>query len=404
MPMNRLGPQISRRLFLGFSSVAAGSFIEDFDASAQSLSWSGVRLQFKPLKEIKNAFLLAVAPNSQICVCFTRKPTGSFTLRASANRRSLDHDPPGQNLLAVLQIDTWKEVFSSALSGEPMGFSFFLGGDALYGVTEPYSPTRKLSDRTAVVVDLRTGEIQRQAAPFTANTTYYFALWDRTLLGVRGGRELVRAEWPTLRELAAVHTDGPAGGPILTGDRRRFAQVVGQSLVCRRSDDFSLLWNRQIDDSIDMSATTAENGGPGPSLSVAHCAFSSDGSTVALGARRTNGGGVPLKFYVEVLNGKDGTAIARLPKNPGDGVVLSPDGRLLAIAELAEVGDALEPTVRVYEVPSGREVSSIIHDRVPRNRRLGATLHGSAFGFTPDGKYFITANSYKIKIWEIQRG
>jgi hypothetical protein len=72
------------------------------------------------------------------------------------------------------------------------------------------------------------------------------------------------------------------------------------------------------------------------------------------------------------------------------------------IADLIEAGNDLEPTAHVYEVPSGSQIATVVHDRVARSRRLGATLHGP-FGFTADGRYLITANSYKVKIWEMER-
>ena len=73
----------------------------------------------------------------------------------------------------------------------------------------------------------------------------------------------------------------------------------------------------------------------------------------------------------------------------------------IALAELAEKQGRLEPTVHVHEVPSGREIATVIHDRVPLNRRLGATLNGGGSGFTPDGKYLITSNSFNVKIWQV---
>jgi len=72
---------------------------------------------------------------------------------------------------------------------------------------------------------------------------------------------------------------------------------------------------------------------------------------------------------------------------------------------LAELADSksvdLEPTVHVYDVPSAREVATVVHDRVPRSQRLRATLNGSGFGFTPDGRYFIPSSNNKVKIWQL---
>jgi len=397
---------IPRRSLLGFGCAGSAVLAAAGRALSQSFSWDQVRLRFKPLKEMNNAVLLAMAPDcGRMCIWVTKKPIGRFMLRANGDRRSVDHDPPSSGTLTIMEIGTWKEIFSTPLAGEPMGFSFFVGGDALYGVAEPHSLSHKLSDRVAMVIDLRSGEVKRLPAPATADTTYYSALRDRTLIGVRDDHALLLAEWPSLHEFATATVKGRMhGGVSLTADRRRLIHVVDQSLVCRRTEDFAVLWHREIDASIDMSATLNGRGVPGPSLSVAYPSFSADGSTVALGARRVNSTAAPVEFYIEILNGNNGGPIVRWPKNPGDGVTLSADGKLLAVAELAEVGNDLEAMVHMYQVPSGREVATVVHDRVARSRRLGATMHGSTFGFTEDGNYFVTGNSYKVRIWQIERG
>ena len=140
---------------------------------------------------------------------------------------------------------------------------------------------------------------------------------------------------------------------------------------------------------------------------------------VALAPRRAAYQGKPEAFYVEILNGKDGKPIARWSRNGYDGVALSPDGKLLAIATLdakrasfaetpvtgrIKTDDShLEPTMHIHEVPSGREIATVIHDQISSNQRLGGSLNGSNSGFTPDGKYLITSNSFNVKIWEVER-
>lgn len=399
MQMKRPGRLIPRRSFLGCGASAllvAGR--------ALSQGFSSSHGHFRPLREVKNAVLLAMAPDCRrVCLWLTRKPVGRFTQWAAGDRRGIDHDPPSSDILAILEIDTLKEIFSAPLPGEPMEFSFFLGGEAIYGVTEPHALDRKLAGRVQMVFDLPTGRVERLPAPFGADTTYYTALRDRTLIGVRDQRELFRMEWPSLHELASTTLNGRIhGGLSLAGNRQGFIHVVDQSLVCRRTEDFRVIWDRQIDASIDLSATLNGRGVPGPSLSIVYKCFSADGSTAAIGACRGNNIGAPMEFYVEILNGKDGTPIARWRQNPGDGLALSPDGKLIAIAELGEAGNNLESTVHVHEIPSGRKLGTLVHDRVARSRRLGATMNASPFGFTDDGKYFVTANSYKIKIWQIE--
>lgn len=396
---------IPRRSLLGYGCAGSAILAAAGRALSQSFSGGKVRLRFKPLKEMNDAVLLAMAPDcGRMCIWVTKKPIGRFMLRANGDRRSVDQDPPPSGTLTIMEIGTWKEIFSTPLAGEPMDFSFFNGGDALYGMAEPHSLSHKLRDRVAMVIDLRSGEVKRLPAPVTADTIHYSALRDLTLIGVRYDHTLLLAEWPSLRELASATVKGRMHGCVrLTADRRRLIHVVDQSLVCRRTEDFAVLWHREIDPSIDMSATLNGRGVPGPSLSVAYPCCSADGSTVALGACRVNGTAAPVEFYIEILSGNNGGTIVRWPKNPGDGLTLSADGKLLGVAELAEVGSDLVAMVHMYQVPAGREVATVVHDRVARSRRLGAMM-SRTFGFTEDGKYFVTGNSYKVRIWQIERG
>jgi WD40 repeat protein len=108
------------------------------------------------------------------------------------------------------------------------------------------------------------------------------------------------------------------------------------------------------------------------------------------------------RCYLEILGGKDGTPVARWPLDYKDGIVLSPDGKLLALGETVQnkAGQS-EPTVHVYEVPSGREVARFVHDRVPWKNRVNAYLV-NGLEFTPDGRYLITSANNKVKIWQVE--
>ncbi len=84
-----------------------------------------------------------------------------------------------------------------------------------------------------------------------------------------------------------------------------------------------------------------------------------------------------------------------------DGITLSPDGKLLAVAEAAQAeGGGFESRARIYEVPSGKEVATVVHDNVRTlfNAKLIRGIH-----FTPDGRYFITSGNNNVKIWAIEQ-
>ena len=311
-----------------------------------------------------------------------------------------------------MELGSWKEIYSVPLSGEAFAsdFSFFSDGDRLYGVTEPTPLTKE-----SMVIDLRSGEIEKHQDKYDPKTSVFgHALKDRILVGYRGDK-LVQVEWPSLREIAAISIDREHSFLGFTTDRTRLIHSVGQALVCRRVEDFGVLWTRQIDMAIDLTSRSTA----GVANASARYGIAGDGGTVVLAPRRAAYQGKSEAFYVEILNGKDGKSIARWPRNGYEGVALSPDGKLLAVAKLEEKGPSfgdtpvtgriktedahLEPTMHIHEVPSGREIATVIHDRVPVNQRLGGSLSGSNSGFTPDGKYLITSNSFNVKIWQVKR-
>jgi WD40 repeat protein len=233
------------------------------------------------------------------------------------------------------------------------------------------------------------------------NAASYSLLRDRTLAGIKDRGNLVQAEWPSLQESLRVVVPGEAGMFRFSADRKTLIHLVDQSLVCRRVSDFSTLWKRPVNPEIDLKARWSENLRM-PSIASADYALSADGNTVAFGPSRAEYEGKPAKSYIEILRGNDGSPVAQWPRDSGDKMVLSPDGRLLAVGEIAatDVG-ALRPIVRVYSVPSGREVAVVVHDRMPADQRLNASLAGG-LEFSPDGRYLITSANNKVKVWQME--
>src|SRR5262249_32827802 len=158
--------------------------------------------------------------------------------------------------------------------------------------------------------------------------------------------------------LVGVTVEGNGFGFSLTSDRKRLVHRVDQALVCRRVEDFGVLWTRLIDREIDMKAKDPRWNDPdkAPYLASAAYDISADGNRVALAAQ----GGSPERHYIEILNGNDGSLVARWPLRERHGFALSQNGRLLALAELMEGKSSLEPTMHILDVPSAKEITTVI--------------------------------------------
>lgn len=185
----------------------------------------------------------------------------------------------------------------------------------------------------------------------------------------------------------------------LSGDRKLLVYIAHQELVCRRVEDFGLLWKRSIDARIDLNQQWNDSPS-GPHVASAAYAISSDGSRVALSPWADTYHGQPERFYTELLNGGDGSAIVRLALRHRDRIALSPDGKLLLIGELVnDHSGEIRPTFHAYALPSGEEVATILHDRAAARHRLTAGVDG--VDFTADGKYLITSASNSVRIWQV---
>jgi hypothetical protein len=324
-----------------------------------------------------------------------------MTLRTVENQHCAKGEWTGPFSLKIVELGSWKELYTARIPGDPSSFSFFAGRDAVYGLCSTLQPIT----HHQIVVDLSTGRLEERQRVYDQNTAaYYDALFDSTLIGIRRHRELVQARWPDLSESLRVDAKGDASDFRFTGNRRILIHLVSQQLVCRRAEDFSVLWTRPIDADIDLSArmpwNLPENG---PRLAWASYAISADGSTAAVAPRRVSYGGAKEQYYLEILNGKDGASVIRWPLDYKDGIVLSPHGKMLALGEVAEgKSGQLEPTVNIYSVPSGIKIATLLHDRVPWKNRVNAHLNGG-IEFTPDGRYLITSANNKVKIWAVEQ-
>ncbi len=395
--MNRGGTHfaIQRRRFLAVCAAAALNARVAGQGSAQSTG-----RHFKLVKLFKNALYKAMSPDSRkLCILHTERPIGKFTLSISRKARAVKHEESSNSELKVFSMDFGTEMYSTRLTGFSGEFSFFLDGSAIYGSTS--TVTLPIKD-TEVRIDLRSGALQSLQEEYTHHRHAYFhALSDDLLIGINE-LGLFKVAWPDLKvPLHPPVPPGSAGSSFeLSADGRALVHIQGQSLVYRRVDDLAVVWTREIDPRIDLAEQWRSN--PlSPHTALAACAISADGSRVALAPWGGGEDGRPERFYLEILNGRNGSPIVRLALRPYEGIALSPDGRLLAIGRLDDsTPGALRPTVSIYAIPSAERAAVIVHDHVSPEHRLNASL-SRGLEFTPDGKYLITSANNNVKIWQM---
>ena len=164
-----------------------------------------------------------------------------------------------------------------------------------------------------------------------------------------------------------------------------------------------MLWERPVDPEINLQEKMRDwkNSITAPYVSHADYAISADGSTAALAPRRPECYGQSRLFYLEIVDGRNGHPLVRWPVDYKDGLSLSPDGKLLAVAEaIQSKSGGFDAIARIYEVPSGKQVATVVHDsaRSLFNAKLTRGIH-----FTPDGRYFVTSGNNNVKIWSVEQ-
>ena len=284
------------------------------------------------------------------------------------------------------------QVFSS---GHPGDFSFFAGSEALYGeTTEIRQPLRV----RRTVVSLESGRVEERQESYVPDSTRpYHAISDRVLIGLSRAGGLVKVRWPDFTELLRLPVE-EAGAVLVSADKQRFIFLDGKFLVCRRSEDFSLLWNVRL-----IHASTSGSTGMITSIVLVWRPLPTRFplmAEVALAPSSAAYDDQPERFYFELLDGDKGTPIVRLALRHFDRIALSKDGRLLAIGQVTnDQSGGLKSIVQIYALPSGQEVATITHDQVSLRRRLLASISG--IDFTADGRYLVTSANDNVKVWQL---
>jgi hypothetical protein len=262
--------------------------------------------------------------------------------------------------LQVVELGTWSTIYSARLRNRVDFASFFADGQRLYARSASFA----LNDQVAsqqVIVDVRTGmqtERLRVHEREPSEVVIPRAVKDGMLLGTEYNRRthnteaMVQLELPEYRERARVIYESPGrqSDEFFWANRAVLAYGLDHTVVCRRTNDLSLIWTRRF---------------PPEFLTASSLGVSADGAFVAVGFASKGFWHTDRKYQTSVLSGKDGSELALLALDGSESIAISPDGRLLAAGLAIPDGrNGTTPTVYLHDVSSGRQLASWAHDRV----------------------------------------
>ena len=315
--------------------------------------------------------------------------------------------------LRVLEIGSWRSIYSGHFPSRALSVGFF--GDSQSLLVQALGSLGKGAcgvgkgncAQLETVIDLRSGERTERMLPLDVNQgETYWPLGAGVVLDAhREGNHyrtetLALIEFPGLREILKVRYATKPREPRrrkgnfelsndfslgVSDNRGVVVYSFDHTLLCRRTEDLGVLWTRQIE----------------PGLNAYKVAVSARGSHVA--AAISDGGFTPFEqrvSYIAVYSGETGRDVARLPRSGTDGIALSPDGDLTAVvARETGLKGEVAPTVHIHETLSGREIASVVDDRVQSVRREFLEA-ARMVAFTADGQHLIISNM-TTKVWRI---
>ena len=390
---------ISRRNFLSRSAALTLPFFTAAAASNDSVDKV-------PFQEIRDALLLDVSDKNDLCLFGSKHPFETFHLsRGFATRER----HPRSESVQVVPIGSPKPLFSIQPRNTVWFASFFRGSDRLYMESLVFRDGRDALAQH-LVLDLQTGASNEYLSNESGSGPWicYYALYEQMMLATEANRDrtrldntgrqiqneaILRITLPEYKEIQRApflltpkrNLSGYETGLMISGDRKKFIYGFDDTIVCRRTEDLQMVWTTNLE----------------PEFSGAwQLPISTDGGFCA--AALLNRANDPYLFLVRVYDGEDGSLIAQLPLDATQGLAISQDGKLIAVGEQAHVGknvDLVELGVSFYEIPSGKKVGRIVHERFPFIDRGGLNTF-SKIQFTPDGKYLVTCRT-SIKVWQV---
>lgn len=350
-------------------------------------------------KDIENSKLIDVSADSQkLCFYFSRRAGPYYDW----NEKWQDASPVGssEDALRIVLRDSWKTSYSKRLLGPANRGGFFVGGDKVYIETMPVAG-RDSSILQRIVIDLPTGKEQQRVEPVPKSGLHfsYWPLEGNRLLGE--GRSfdtaltevIVLAELPDYREIKRVPFSQQRGSSlsrrdgtlVVSASCKAFAYFYESDIVFGATADLTPAWTRKAE----------------PAVTVWDIAISPNAEFVALYGSENQGAGQPQAHSVQILSGKDGRPIAKVPvEEPLQSMAISPDGKLLAAAQRdSQKGwmSGVQPTLQVFDIASGKRLVTVAVDQF----KVGnADSFPTTACFTGDGKLLLTC-ARTTKVWEV---
>jgi hypothetical protein len=217
-------------------------------------------------------------------------------------------------------------------------------------------------------------------------------------------QDLVLVEFPSYREIAKVpYAITPRKFPVpvdkwgipiytefdikISNDRNVLVYSYDHLIICRRTDNLDVIWSRKTE----------------PHLFAYDVNLSCNGDYVVAQVADTSITADQKEYYIGVFDGKTGSELKRFPSMRSRSEAISPDGKYLAIDEtkLDRARKLWIIQVHIYDVLSGRKLSSILHDEI-KDSKYSWIQTGMSIQFTSDGKYLITSGM-NTKVWKISR-
>jgi hypothetical protein len=349
--------------------------------------------RFLPLKEFRGASLGGISPDGKRMAAALYDGIDVWDYQGGQWVHEGDTILRDESLW-VVELGSWKTVFSARLPGQPFLIGFFRDADELYVIMLPFPDGRPGNQQ--FVID-ESGGIKEERR----REELYQPTRGQRLLAATGDhgkpRILRLVELPDYREVASAAMEPSRSGrfgtdQIVSSQGGAFVYGVDDLVVCRRTDDLSVLWGRRI------GATR-----------VWRTAISAHGERVAAVAdaapqRRPTVPPELRPLFIDVYDGRTGSPVARFPADERfDSLALSADGGLLAVGQRIPAGDgaSVDLMVDIYEIGSARRIARELHCRVPpgRYQALKGTL--AAVQFSSDGLYMVTAGYDRSKVWQV---
>ena len=406
MSVIKMREALSRRSFAFGSAALAAAALRAQSAGTTGSQHERPGPSTLPLAiEFRGSYLLAVAPNAeQICLCSTANQQSSFFQRRGASASDPTGGPSSGSELRVTKLASGKPTFSARLPANAFSGSFFDDSNRLYVETLAFK-SAGLTYTEQAVVAIPTGSrvATRRRELSNSYSSYHWATKGENLIGVdlnnttRRFDHIFLAALPDFREIKRLPfrptpEPEPFGDSDLffSADRKIVAYSTGHTVLCRRTDDLSVVWSHRL---------------PPDLQGASRLALSAEGNLVAIAVIDTAFREQQKNCFVEIIEGPEGRLATRLPLNGDQGVALSPDGSRLALATRFPVfgtGD-VELEIGVYELARGVLVASGLHDRVPPGRLQNLnglfTVHG--LEFASDGKHLLSSGNNTTKVWSV---